>query len=81
LQLQNSGAAPADITITPNNRLLSGAQTLTLSSGASSPLKLNLATSGHWYDFTASASNFERRFAGRMETGQDGFSDPAMARS
>jgi phospholipase C len=81
LQLQNSGAAPADITITPNNRFLSGAQTLTLSSGASSPLKLNLAASGHWYDFTASASNFERRFAGRMETGQDGFSDPAMARS
>jgi phospholipase C len=25
------------------------------------------------------ASNFERRFAGRMESGQHGISDPAMA--
>jgi len=27
------------------------------------------------------ASTFERRFAGRMETGHDGTSDPAMALS
>jgi phospholipase C len=38
-----------------------------------------LKTSANWYDFTASATNFVRRFAGRMETGQDGISNPAMA--
>jgi phospholipase C len=81
LQVQNNGAATEEVTIAPNNRFLGGTQTLTLSPGGSSPLKLNLATSGYWYDFTASAGNSEQRFAGRMETGQDGFSDPAMARS
>jgi hypothetical protein len=28
--------------------------------------------------FTVQTTGFERRFAGRMETGQAGFSDPAM---
>jgi phospholipase C len=31
-----------------------------------------------WYDFTVFAERFERRFAGRMETGEAGFSDPAV---
>ena len=37
--------------------------------------------SGHWYDFTAKVEElpgFARRFAGRVETGRDGYSDPAM---
>jgi len=33
---------------------------------------------GGWYDFTVAAAAFERRFAGRLETGQDSVSDPAM---
>jgi phospholipase C len=46
---------------------------------ATPTLNWNLAASGNWYDFTVQASNFERRFAGRMESGQHGISDPAMA--
>jgi phospholipase C len=42
-------------------------------------LSWDLAASGYWYDFTVAAAGFERRFAGRMETGLDGLSDPAMA--
>ena len=42
-------------------------------------LNWDLAESFGWYDFTVEASNFARRFAGRMETGRDGFSDPALA--
>lgn len=38
----------------------------------------SLDFSGGWYDFTVTAGAFERRFAGRMETGQDSVSDPAM---
>jgi len=41
----------------------------------------NLAATHGWYDFTArSAADpaWLRRFAGRHETGADGFSDPAM---
>jgi phospholipase C len=39
-----------------------------------------LERSGFWYDFTIQGSDgFERRFAGRLETGRDSISDPAMA--
>jgi len=40
----------------------------------------SLNPSGHWYDFTVTVdgSALERRFAGRVETGGDGISDPAL---
>ena len=34
--------------------------------------------SGAWYDITVSAEGFERRLAGRIETGRHSISDPAM---
>lgn len=53
------------------------------SSGAGGKnLVLNLTKSHGWYDFRMSVPGvprFERRYAGRIETGQDSFSDPAMA--
>ena len=42
-------------------------------------LHWDLAGSGRWYDFTVTADNLERRFAGRVETGKPSVSDPAMA--
>ncbi|HMI64030.1 MAG TPA: hypothetical protein VK518_24100, partial [Puia sp.] len=43
---------------------------------------IDLKLAGHrWYDFTVRVDGFEghaRRFAGRVETGEDGVSDPAM---
>ncbi|ACB97170.1 phosphocholine-specific phospholipase C [Beijerinckia indica] len=40
----------------------------------------SLARTSNWYDFTVVGdNNFERRFAGRLETGKDSISDPAMA--
>lgn len=38
----------------------------------------NPAADGHWYDLTVSAGAQSARFAGRVETGRDGISDPAM---
>jgi len=39
-----------------------------------------LKNSGNWYDFTLQAGeDFLHRYAGRMETGEDSISDPAMA--
>jgi Bacterial phospholipase C, C-terminal domain len=38
-----------------------------------------ISDSGNWYDLTISANGIERRFAGRMENGQNLTSDPAMA--
>jgi phospholipase C len=44
---------------------------------------IDLRLAAHrWYDFTVRVEGFEgyeRRFAGRVETGEDGISDPAMA--
>jgi hypothetical protein len=37
----------------------------------------DLIASHHWYDFTVVGHQFERRFAGRMETAAPSFSDPA----
>jgi phospholipase C len=80
IQVDDGGSDANGITVTPNNRFMGvGTQTLNATDGGTAQLKLSLAASGFWYDFTASSANFERRFAGRMETGQDGVSDPAMA--
>jgi phospholipase C len=46
-------------------------------------LVIALAQSHHWYDFSLTivgADRFLRRFAGRLETGKSGFSDPVMGR-
>jgi len=61
----------------------SGDHTVNLDPGASQTLSLPLDESHHWYDFSvtlAGADKFLRRFAGRVETGQSGFSDPVMGR-
>lgn len=43
-------------------------------------LRLDLVATGGWYDLTVSATGgFTRRAAGRLETGRDSVSDPAMA--
>lgn len=45
-------------------------------------LELGKFTSSGWYDFSVTvegAKGFEQRFAGRIETGRDSISDPAMA--
>jgi phospholipase C len=49
--------------------------------GGEQRLPLRLADSHCWYDFTvhvAGADGFARRFAGRVETGKPGYSDPVM---
>ena len=45
-----------------------------------SKLRWDVSQSGNWYDLTVKGeSGFLRRFAGRLETGKDSVSDPAMA--
>ncbi|MXV13762.1 phosphocholine-specific phospholipase C [Hufsiella ginkgonis] len=51
-----------------------------LVAGRKRVIAVNLAKSSNWYDFTVStAQGFSHRFAGRLETGKAGVSDPAMA--
>ncbi len=52
-----------------------------VSAGKEKKIALNLERSHHWYDFSITVdgnTEFKRRFAGRVETGKLGFSDPAM---
>jgi phospholipase C len=79
LKVHNSGTLTGAVTVQANAYFSNGPWVLQIPALATGTLTWNLASSGCWYDFTAQASGFERRFAGRMETGQDGISDPAMA--
>lgn len=51
--------------------------------GASQGVMLALKNSYNWYDFSVNVvgfSDFEQRYAGRVETGKAGFSDPLMGK-
>ncbi len=56
-------------------------QELRLEKGARQAVVLNLQNSHRWYDFSVHVSGFEafeQRYAGRVETGLEGFSDPLL---
>lgn len=66
-----------------DNAYGSAEKTIVLKAGAAQAVILSLAHSHRWYDFTLTvegAPAWLRRFAGRVETGQPGISDPAMGR-
>ena len=80
VHVRNAGSQAGSITLTPNNKYVGTAiTTVAVAADGEAQQELSLVNSVNWYDFTASATGFERRFAGRMETGLDGISDPAMA--
>lgn len=81
VKIRNTGDVAADVTITANAYLADGAWRIQVPPGAQGVQHWALQASGHWYDFTltcAGLPGFTRRFAGRVETGRDGISDPAM---
>ncbi len=58
-------------------------QQRSLKAGETATLTIDTQPNHNWYDFivrVAQLENFQRRFAGRVETGQWTFSDPAMGR-
>jgi phospholipase C len=57
-------------------------QTKVIAPAGTARILLNLESSSNWYDFSlkiSGAEGFEKRYAGRVETGRAGISDPAMA--
>lgn len=82
LRLANLGRAALTVTIVDRsygtervNRLLAAA--------AEETLPFDLGASHRWYDFEVTitgASGFSRRFAGRVETGEHGLTDPLIGR-
>jgi phospholipase C len=54
----------------------------TLAAGETAVVVIPLEKSHGWYDVgvrVKGVDGFEKRYAGRIETGKDGLSDPAMA--
>jgi phospholipase C len=80
LDIRNDGSKSGSVTVSANNPLMGfESQAFKIPPGAAVAVPLSLTSSANWYDFSVSATDFKRRFAGRMETGRDGISNPAMA--
>lgn len=79
--VNNSGTQPVQVTLATNTytSVYAGPWMLTVPAGGNAEQNWTLAGSGNWYDFTLSAPNLTRRFAGRVETGAATITDPAMA--
>ncbi|SDV49690.1 phosphocholine-specific phospholipase C [Chitinasiproducens palmae] len=84
LELRNDGVAgSADCVFTVRARAYrsDGPWTRTVAAGQQASVEFALGDSGQWYDFEVSTDaddGFQRRAAGRVETGRDAISDPAM---
>lgn len=82
IRLCNHGSDPCDLVLTPNAYFDERAgDRRTVVAGGEETIRRSLETSSGWYDFSvtsASHPGFSRRFAGRLETGRDSISDPAM---
>jgi phospholipase C len=82
IELHVISAAEKDWTLhVEDHGYKSGNHTMVIKAGKAQRLLLALEQSHHWYDFSvtlAGPEKFLRRFAGRVETGRSGFSDPVM---
>lgn len=80
LHVRNLTAAPLALTVQPNAYAEPPLAALTLATGAVHRQTWHTDASGHWYDVSVSGpGGFVRRYAGRVETGRDSISDPALA--
>ncbi len=79
LTLTNGGDAAASATLTTLAYAAKAPAQYALAPRESVRVTLPLAEQRYWYDFSVQAGESGWRFAGRLETGRDGISDPAMA--
>lgn len=80
VSIENAGGSPVDVTIYSNAYDYGGPWSASIAPGNTKTKNWDLDSSGNWYDFSVKAGDvYLRRFAGRVETGQPGVSDPAMA--
>jgi phospholipase C len=81
VQLQNIGKQAQKISII-DNAYKNGVIAVNLNDGAKKDVILNLKDSYNWYDFSIKTEDnnlYRNSYAGRVETGVEGFSDPNMA--
>ena len=76
LALANTGRTTLAMMLT-DNAYGGGTRRIALSPGRSVVESWEIASSHHWYDVSVAAADATWRFAGHVETGQPGLSDPA----
>jgi phospholipase C len=84
VDVANNAAGEVSVLVTDNAYNTGGPYEEAVSSGAAYSKSVPTASSGNWYDLTVAVSSggtscLTRRYMGRMETGADTVSDPAMA--
>ncbi|MEV0007174.1 phosphocholine-specific phospholipase C [Streptomyces sp. NPDC047973] len=81
LTVRNPGARGIMLRVEPHAYRFAGPRAVHVGPRREVHKRWPLWTSGDWYDFTVTTDGTpsEHRFAGRLETGRDGISDPAMA--
>jgi phospholipase C len=80
LKVRHDASKPAKLMVKANAYLPNKTWNIETAS-TEKELNWNMSDFGGWYDFTVTIegdSSFKRRFAGRIETGKDSFSDPYM---
>ncbi|WP_151812078.1 phosphocholine-specific phospholipase C [Acinetobacter bereziniae] len=80
LKVRHDASKPAKLMVKANAYLPNRTWNIETAS-TEKELNWNMSDFGGWYDFTVTIegdSSFKRRFAGRIETGKDSFSDPYM---
>ncbi|HMH20138.1 MAG TPA: phospholipase C, phosphocholine-specific [Puia sp.] len=78
-----SVAQPPSELILTDNAYKKSPMTKQLTKGKEASIVLNLTSSHGWYDFSIrlkDSDHFERRYAGRVETGKESITDPFMGR-
>jgi len=79
LQLANHNEKPMSVYLESKIYEPVTARKIEVSAHGTASLRWDVSKSGNWYDLTLLAEQgFVRRFAGRLETGKNGISDPMM---
>ncbi|MBY8879364.1 phosphocholine-specific phospholipase C [Actinacidiphila acidipaludis] len=81
IELTLANAGHADVRLTVRNAYDGSKETFTVRAGRRGTHTLDLGHSGRWYDLTVTSDHdaaFLRRFAGHVENGRPGVSDPAL---
>jgi len=83
LELVNKATESKGIILTDNS-YKAGTKEQTIDATASKEITLDLSKSFGWYDFgikLKDSATFERRYAGRVETGSSSKTDPLMGKA
>ncbi|AZG06471.1 phospholipase C, phosphocholine-specific [Pigmentiphaga sp. H8] len=81
LKLHNRGGKPCAFEVSAPAYRKDGPWKATVEAGAEGELSWPVGDSGGWYDFVVAcdaSASFQRRVAGRIESGKDSITDPAM---